>query len=127
MGARLAGDGGGADARGVAERSEAGAGGSGPGAGSGRGTRGGHADVDDDAAGVLARGGRVLSAAARLARPSAVGAGAGTAWSSSPQLIAAPTGMSPPQTEQRARIETLVIFAGSIRKIDRHSGQETFI
>lgn len=54
-------------------------------------------------------------------------AGAGTVGSSSPQLTAAPTGINPPQTEQRARIDTLVIFAGSSRKTVRHSGHETFI
>jgi len=48
-------------------------------------------------------------------------------WRSSPQFTAAPTGMSPPHTEQRARMATLVIFAGSSLKTDRHSGQETFI
>jgi hypothetical protein len=48
-------------------------------------------------------------------------------WSSSPQFTAAPTGMSPPHTEQRARIDTLVILAGSSRNTDRHSGQDTFI
>lgn len=53
--------------------------------------------------------------------------GAGTAGRSSPQLTAAPTGMSPPQTEQRALIDTLVILAGSSRNTERHSGQETFI
>jgi hypothetical protein len=46
---------------------------------------------------------------------------------SSPQFTDEPTGMRPPHTEQRARIETLVIFAGSRRKTERHSGQETFI
>jgi hypothetical protein len=51
----------------------------------------------------------------------------GTAGKSSPQLTAAPTGMRPPHTEHRARIEMLVIFDGSRRKTDRHSGQETFI
>ena len=50
-----------------------------------------------------------------------------TTGSSSPQLMAAPTGIKPPQTEQRARIEMLVIFAGSRRNTERHSGQETFI
>ena len=65
--------------------------------------------------------------------PPGVGGGAGTVVDavamcrSSPQLTAAPTAMSPPHTEQRARIATLVIFAGSSRKTDRHSGQETFI
>lgn len=52
---------------------------------------------------------------------------AGIEGRSSPQLTAAPTGMSPPQTEQRARMDTLVIFAGSSRNTERHSGQETFI
>jgi hypothetical protein len=46
---------------------------------------------------------------------------------SSPHCTAAPTGINPPHTEHRARIDTLTIFAGSIRKTDRHSGQETFI
>ena len=53
--------------------------------------------------------------------------GAVVDWRSSPQLTAAPTGIRPPQIEQRARIETLVILAGSSRKTDRHSGQDTFI
>lgn len=53
--------------------------------------------------------------------------GATVGWRSSPQLTAAPTGMRPPQIEQRARIETLVILAGSSRKTERHSGQDTFI
>lgn len=53
--------------------------------------------------------------------------GAMVGWRSSPQFTAAPTGISPPQTEQRARIDTLVILAGSSRKTDRHSGQDTFI
>jgi hypothetical protein len=51
----------------------------------------------------------------------------GATCRSSPQFTAAPTGMSPPQTEQRARIDTLVILAGSSRKTERHSGQDTFI
>lgn len=46
---------------------------------------------------------------------------------SSAHCTAAPTAISPPHTEQRARIETLVILAGSTRKTDRHSGQEMFI
>jgi hypothetical protein len=46
---------------------------------------------------------------------------------SSPQLTAAPTGIKPPHTEHRARMARLVILAGSSRKTERHSGQETFI
>jgi hypothetical protein len=46
---------------------------------------------------------------------------------SSPQVTAAPTGIRPPQIEHRARMETLVIFAGSSLKTDWHSGHETFI
>jgi hypothetical protein len=38
-----------------------------------------------------------------------------------------PTGITAPQTEHRARRLVLVTFAGSTRKIDRHSGQATFI
>jgi hypothetical protein len=56
-----------------------------------------------------------------------VAARAGEIAGRSPQLTAATTGMRPPQTEQRARIEMLVIFAGSRRKTEWHSGQETFI
>ena len=91
-----------------------------------RGTVGGH-DGDEEAAGVFVRGATGLAAVGVATRPGAADTGAATACSSSPQLIAAPTGMSPPQTEQRARIDTLVILAGSRRKTDRHSGQETFI
>lgn len=47
--------------------------------------------------------------------------------SASLQPALAPTGMIPPQTEQRARSDTLVILAGSTRNTERHSGQETFI
>jgi hypothetical protein len=45
---------------------------------------------------------------------------------SSSHRTEAPTAMIPPQTEQRARIEMLVILAGSILKTERHSGHETF-
>jgi len=34
--------------------------------------------------------------------------------------------ITPPQTEQRARIDVEGILLGSTRKIERHSGQETF-
>src|SRR5262245_29826486 len=89
---------------------------------SARGTGGGHAAVGVACTGVR---GRAVIGFTPAELPTATGAG--TAGKSSPQLTAAPTGMSPPQIEQRARIETLVIFAGSSRKTDRHSGQETFI
>jgi hypothetical protein len=94
--------------------------------GSARGTGGGHAACD----GVAAAGAGVLDRigftprGVPLAAPLPAGA---TAGRSSPQLTAAPTGMRPPHTEQRARIEMLVIFAGSRRKTERHSGQDTFI
>ena len=86
-----------------------------------RGTGGGHDDAPE-CTGVFARDeiGLTLGELTDAA-------GAGTVGSSSPQLTAAPTGISPPQIEQRARIDTLVIFAGSSRKTDRHSGHETFI
>jgi hypothetical protein len=88
-----------------------------------RGTGGGHAPAAGDA-GVVARARTGFTPTGVL--PSA-GAAAEETCSSSPQLTAAPTGISPPQTEQRARIDTLVIFAGSTRNTERHSGQETFI
>jgi hypothetical protein len=62
--------------------------------------------------------------------PAGVGAATDTGAAvagSSPHVTAAPTGMRPPQIEHLARIDTLVIFAGSSRKTERHSGQETFI
>lgn len=90
--------------------------------GSARGTGGGQL-VGAGAAGVRAPGGTGFAADPV---PTDL-TGTGTAGSSSPQLTAAPTGISPPQIEQRARIDTLVILAGSRRKTDRHSGQETFI
>jgi hypothetical protein len=89
--------------------------------GSARGTAGGH-EVAAVGPGVRARAGVPACVPA-----DDVTRGAGTVGNSSPQLTAAPTGISPPQTEQRARIDTLVIFAGSSRNTDRHSGQETFI
>lgn len=88
-----------------------------------RGTGGGH-DVAADCMGVL---GREPIGFTLGEPPAPTPAGAGMMGNSSPQLTAAPTGISPPQTEQRARIDTLVIFAGSSRKTVRHSGQETFI
>lgn len=82
---------------------------------SARGSGGGHATADD--AGVLPFEygglipGGVEPCAAAFAR-------AGGPCMSSTQFTAAPTGMRPPQTEQRARNETLVIFAGSRRKTE---------
>jgi hypothetical protein len=90
-----------------------------------RGTGGGQA-VAPDCRGVFGREPIDLTLG-ELPAPATAGVGAGTVGSSSPQLTAAPTGINPPQTEQRARIETLVIFAGSRRKTVRHSGHETFI
>jgi len=46
---------------------------------------------------------------------------------SSVHCTAAPTAIRPPHTEHRARIDTLVILAGSTLYTDLHSGQETFI
>ncbi len=40
--------------------------------------------------------------------------------------LPAPTVITPPQTEQRARTPAEGTFAGSTRKTERHSGQETF-
>ena len=93
------------------------------GTGSDRGIGGGHAG------GAACTGvrGRAVIGCARDAAPIAAVAGEATTGSSSPQLTAAPTGIRPPHIEHRARMETLVIFAGSSRKTDRHSGQETFI
>lgn len=89
-----------------------------------RGTGGGH-EVAPTCIGVF---GRDVMDFTSVELPAAtLAAGAGTVGNSSPQLTAAPTGMSPPQTEHRARMDTLVIFAGSSRKTVRHSGHETFI
>ena len=46
---------------------------------------------------------------------------------SSAHRTLAPTGIVAPHTEHRARKLRFVILAGSTRKTDRHSGQETFI
>ncbi len=46
---------------------------------------------------------------------------------SSAHRILAPTGMIAPHTEQRARKLAPVTLAGSTRKTDWHSGQETFM
>lgn len=88
------------------------------------GTGGGHEDAVPDAAGVFALDIMGLMPAGVVPRTGTPGGDAGR---SSPQFTDAPTGMRPPQTEQRARIVTLVILAGSSRKTDRHSGQDTFI
>jgi hypothetical protein len=94
-----------------------------------RGIGGGHGIDDPDAAAAVAGVGGLLSTGFTPAGvdPIAAATGGAMAGKPSPQLTAAPTGIRPPQTEQRARIEMLVIFAGSRRKIERHSGQETFI
>lgn len=90
-----------------------------------RGTGGGHVAPPGDA-GVAARASTGFTPAGVV--PSAGAAAvADETCTSSPQLTAAPTGIRPPQTEQRARIDTLVILAGSTRNTERHSGQETFI
>ena len=89
-----------------------------------RGTGGGH-DAPPEWTGVFAPD-EIGLTLGELPPPTAA-AGVGTVGSSSPQLTAAPTGISPPQIEQRARMDTLVIFAGSSRNTDRHSGHETFI
>lgn len=46
---------------------------------------------------------------------------------SSAQRTLAPTGISPPQIEQRARRLAPVTLAGSTRYTDWHSGHETFM
>ena len=112
--------------RGAAGAGRCGAAGVGAGGGAARGIGGGQAFAGIEAAGVLPRDmigftpPGVGPAAAAVVAPA-------ENCRSSPQVTAAPTGMSPPQTEHRARMETLVIFAGSRRKTERHSGQETFI
>ena len=90
--------------------------------GSARGTGGGHTG-GGVWTGVRARGATGF-APDPLPTPALACAGTG---SSSPQVTAAPTGIKPPQIEHRARMETLVIFAGSSLKTDWHSGHETFI
>ena len=94
---------------------------------SARGTGGGHDAAAPEGAGVPALASTGFTPDGVLPMAGADDVAAGETWRSSPQLTAAPTGMSPPHTEQRARMATLVIFAGSSLKTDRHSGQETFI
>lgn len=63
-----------------------------------------------------------------VARPFGVAvalAGAPPSAKSSAIVEPPPTGITPPQTEQRARTDA-AIFAGSTRNTDRHSGQLTF-
>ena len=60
-----------------------------------------------------------------------IDAGAAAAWcfggpNSSSTEVPAPTVITPPHTEQRARTPEAGIFPGSTRKTDRHSGHETF-
>jgi len=100
--------------------------GAGVGVGAARGIGGGQAFAGAETAGVFARVMIGFTPLGVAPRPACAGAPAET-WRSSPQLTAAPTGMRPPHTEHRARMATLVIFAGSRRKTERHSGQETFI
>ncbi len=51
-------------------------------------------------------------------------AGANSSWIELPPPV--PMVITPPQTAHRARTPDDGIFAGSTRKTDRHSGQETF-
>lgn len=85
-------------------------------------------DAGDAAAGVA-----VGQASAGPAPAVAPGAAAGTAATgvdgaanSSSIGAAAPTMMTPPQTEQRARTPADGTFSGSTRKTELHSGHETF-
>jgi len=84
----------------------------------GRGATAGAANVG--ACGSAAAGG------ATPAVPRALIAALGLAANSSSIELPAPTAMTPPQTEQRARTPAAGIFDGSTRKTDRHSGHETF-
>lgn len=59
-----------------------------------------------------------LETGVAVARPSLKSFSIAPAW---------PIVMTPPQTLQRARTPAAGIFAGSTRKTERHSGQETFI
>jgi hypothetical protein len=112
--------------RGATGAGRCGVAGAGEGGGAARGIGGGHAFAGIEAAGVLPRDMIGFTPLGVGPGPPAVVVPAETCRSS-PQVTAAPTGMSPPHTEHRARMETLVIFAGSRRKTERHSGQETFI
>ena len=98
----------------------------GAGGGAARGIGGGQAFAGTEAAGVLPRD-RIGFPPPGVGPAAAAVVAPAESCRSSPQVTAAPTGMSPPHTEHRARMETLVIFAGSRRKTERHSGQETFI
>ncbi len=75
-------------------------------------------------AGATARGGAADTAAnAGADVDDEVAAPANSARASSPPAIV----ITPPHTEQRARTLADGTFDGSTRKIDRHSGQETFM
>lgn len=91
------------------------------------GTGGGHGETDVDATGVLVLDNIGFTPLGVVPRAGAASGALPDAGRSSPQFTDAPTGMRPPHTEHRARIDTLVILAGSSRKTDRHSGQDTFI
>jgi hypothetical protein len=70
-----------------------------------------------------------VAAAARARALVAAAKPGGSAERTVPNSSRAPsraTVMTPPQTAQRARTIPAGIFTGSIRKIDRHSGQVTF-
>jgi hypothetical protein len=87
------------------------------------------AGTEDTAASASAGGGESLSAARAAGAGVVRVAGGDTSVSgkSSPQLTLAETGITPPQTEQRALTAAPTTLAGSTRKTDRHSGHDTFI
>ena len=87
------------------------------------------AAAEDTVATAWTAGGSLIATRAPGAGVVRVVAGVDTNVSgkSSPQLTLAETGMTPPQTEQRALTAAPTTLAGSTRKTDRHSGHETFI
>jgi hypothetical protein len=83
----------------------------------------------EDTVASASAGGESLSAARAAGAGVGGVAGGDTSVSgkSSPQLTLAETGITPPQTEQRALTAAPTTLAGSTRKTDRHSGHDTFI
>ncbi|HYB41746.1 MAG TPA: hypothetical protein VEL75_08260 [Candidatus Methylomirabilis sp.] len=70
------------------------------------------------------RGGAATPPPARAALGAAAAAATPKSSSIAPR---SPIAITPPQTEQRARMPLIGTLAGSTRKIDPHSGQVTFM
>ena len=112
------------------EEAAGGTGGGGPGGDGGAGTAGAGAGATADGSGGAGRGAGGASStcedAGRAGKAPARSSRGRAGAKSSPAPARGAMVITPPHTEQRARTDAGGILAGSTRKTERHSGQETF-